>query len=234
MRLALELHKIAKREAFSVYSLPYRCYYDYLRNRAKNPSDRLMLNPCWPSPGYPIDKVIRVEKSEFVIPENESGSRTLEDLFCYQNLKPEIREQVDLIRKRFCPWDDGEIFNDTWKKYFLKYLQGYDFNTFGCFDFFGATPGELPPEYGLVDDSQITLLVTVYSRLQNEYSKDKDRYSYEEPADREEYHYLYQNEPFTLARTKEDIDNEIENAKLLNRPMSGAEIAALYKRYGIE
>ena len=44
--ISWELHKQAKKEAFEIYKLPYRVYYNYLRKRAFEPSDKMLLNPC--------------------------------------------------------------------------------------------------------------------------------------------------------------------------------------------
>ncbi len=230
-RLALELHKKAKREAFTTYHLPYRCYYDYLKNRANNPSDKLMLNPCWPNPGYPTDKVIRVSKNEFdITKELLNGSRPYEEIYIYDHLKPEVREQVTLIINRFCTW--SELFCDTWKRYFLKFLKGYDFTKFTCFDFFGATLGEVDLDGEIIDESQIDLMQSIYDRLQKEYNEDPSKYDYEDPLSCEEYLYLYQDKPFTIEQNQDEIKEAIDRAKALNKPMSNEEEVAYMKRYG--
>lgn len=232
-RLALELHKKAKREAFKIYHLPYRCYYDYLKSRADHPGNKLMLNPCWPNPGYPIDKVIIVNKEEFDISkELANGSRPFEEVYSYDHLKPEVKEQVELIRNRFCPW--GELFSDTWKKYFLKFLNGYDFTKFTCFDFFGATLGEVDLDGEIIDESQIGLLQSVYERLQKEYKENPSKYNYEDPLSCEEYLYLYQDKPFTIEQTQDEVKEAIDRAKALNKPMSDEQAAVYMKRYGME
>lgn len=232
MRLALELHKLAKKDCYTKYHLPYRCYYEYLKNRANNPSNKLMLNPCWPSPGYPIDSVLKVDKNDFEIPENESGSRPQEEVYCYENLKPETKELVNQIIERFTPWTNP--FDTTWQRYYCKFLQGFDFNSFNCFDFFGASPVELEPTMGIIDEPQIEITRRVYTRLQERYNTSIPLYEYEDPESCEEYLYLYHDEPFILVRTKADVDGEIEAAKMLNKPLTPSQIEALYKRYGVE
>lgn len=226
-KLCLELHKKAKREAFKLYYLPYRCYYDYLRNRAHNPSNKLMLNPCWPHPGYPVDKIIKVSQEEFEI--QKDGNRSYEEMYCLDNLKPEVKEQVLKVKERFCPY--GKIFDEDWERYFLKFLKGYHFENFTCFDFFGATLGELDPELGVTDESQIILCQRMYECLQDKYNSNPSKYEYEDPEDHEEYLFLYQNMPFTIIKSNDEINEAITRAKALNKPMSEAEQEAYKKRY---
>ena len=191
-----------------------------------------MLNPCWPNPGYPVDKVIIVSKEEFDIPKTLlNGNRPFEDLYTIEHLKPEVREQVIQIKNRFCTW--GENYSSTWEKYFLKFLKGYDFRNFTCFDFFGVTIGECDPELGL-DESDVELMQNVYSRLQSTYLEAPENYSYEDPKDHETYLYLYQDKPFTVAQSKDEVQEAIERAKALNTPMSEEQKAAYMKRYGVE
>lgn len=231
-RLCLEIHKMAKRDAFSLYGLPYRCYYNYLRDRAKNPSNKIMINPCYPRPGYPVDSILRVSKKDFVIPDGASkGSRIESEIYTYDNLKPEIKEKVGLLKARFCPWTEN--YDTNWKRYFLKYLKGYDFDNFACFDFLGTSEGELQ-ETEFADQDQIELMKRVYKRLQDEYNELPSLYDFEDPDDCDEYHYLYQDKPFILERTKEEVNEEIERAKVMGKPLTPAEIAACYKMYGLE
>jgi hypothetical protein len=235
MRISLELHKLAKKDAFKVYALPYRAYYDYLRKRAKEPSNTLMINPCYPEPGYPIDGIIRVTKSDFEIPKEAIESSPGEDLYIYNYLKPEIKAQVDAIINRFSPWHNATTFSPEWKKIFLKFIKDYDFDTFTCFDFFGATIGEInDPEIGLVDESQIEVCKAVYKRLADEYKENPERYEYQEPIYHEEYGYLYQDTPFTMLMSKDEALAQIELYNNMNMPMSSEEQAAYLKLHGVE
>ena len=188
-----------------------------------------MLNPCWPNPGYPIDRIIKVSKDEFDIPKD--GSRSFEDMYSLKNLKPEVREQVLQVSDRYKVWRN--IFDENWEKYFLKFLKGYNFESFTCFDFFGATIGEVDPDIGLVDESQIILMQRIYERLQSEYNENPSKYEYEDPMDCEEYFYLYQATPFTVIQSKDEINEAITRAKALNKPMSEAEQEAYKKRYAL-
>ena len=234
MRISLELHKQAKKEAYKIYKLPYRVYYDYLRKRAFAPTNRLMLNPCYPEPGYPIDGIIQVLENDFEIPQELlNGSR--DNLYVYQYLKPEIKTQVDAIKRRFCSWDSPDVFNEKWKSIFLKYLNGYDIESFSCFDFFGATLNELDdPELGLIDESQIEMIRAVYLRLQGEYMENPSKYEYKEPYDAEEYSYLYTDCPFALKFSKEEALAKIDMYKRMNMPMSEVEQEAFFKMHGVE
>lgn len=200
-----------------------------MKERAYNPTGKLMLNPCWPNPGYPIDRIIKVTKEEFDIPKD--GSRAFDDMYSIKNLKPEVREQVLQVSERYKVWRN--IFDGNWEKYFLKFLKGYNFKSFTCFDFFGATIGEVDPDIGLVDESQIILMQRIYERLQNEYNENPSKYEYEDPMDCEEYFYLYQAAPFTVIQSKDEINEAITRAKALNKPMSEAEQEAYKKRYAL-
>lgn len=200
-----------------------------MKERAYNPTGKLMLNPCWPNPGYPIDRIIKVTKEEFDIPKD--GSRAFDDMYSINNLKPEVREQVLQVSERYKSWH--EIFDDNWKRYFLKFLKGYNFDIFTCFDFFGAPMGEVDPSVGLVDESQIILMQRIYERLASEYYENPSKYDYEDPMDCDVYLYQYQGAPFTVLQTTDEINEAITRAKALNKPMTEEEQEAYKKRYAL-
>ena len=126
-----------------------------------------------------------------------------------------------------------EAYDDNWKRYFFKFIKGYNFDAFTCFDFFGATMGEVDPALGLVDESQIFLMQRVYSRYANEYNENPSKYEYEDPMDCDEYLYLYQSTPFTILKSNEEINEAITRAKALNKPMTEEEQEAYKKRYAL-
>lgn len=229
--ISWELHKQAKKEAFEIYKLPYRVYYNYLRKRAFEPSDKMLLNPCYPEPGYPIDGVLKVIKEDFELSEEIlKGNR--EDIFTYEHLKPEVKEQVDKIRAHYCTWHNEDIYGPEWKKIYLKFLKGYDFEAFNCFDFYGVPAWDLNALDVTNDD--IEMLKNIFVRLKAEYDKSPEAYDYKEPLDCEEYYYLYTDKPFALKLTKEEAAGKVDMYKQMNMPMSEAEQEAYFKLHDVE
>lgn len=226
--MCFELHKIAKRDC-NKYELPYRCYYNYLLDRAHHPSNKLMLNPCYPEPGYPIEWILKVDKNDFDIPKELIGSRTI-DPYTYDNLKPEVKEQVNQIRYRFSTWG---AFDEKWHKIFGKYIANYDFESFTCFDFYGCTLGELNTDETSVTQDDIELLQRVYNRFATKYKENPNIYRVREPEYRPEFGYLYYDEPFVMKLTKDELQQKIDTYKAMNLPMSQDEIEALEKLYGV-
>lgn len=232
MRISLELHKIAKRDGFRVYGLPYRIYYDYLRKRAKEPSNKLMLNPCYPDPGYPIEGIITVSKDDFEIP-NEKMEKGGADLYTYDYLKPEVQEVVYRIMKRFSPWANKENINKAeWKKTFLHLFTGYDFKEFTCFDHFGMSLTEANECYGVIEP-QIDIFNDMCQLRQDEYLRNPEKYKHTEPIYREEYSYLFYEEPFALKLTRDEAQGTIDMYANMNMPMSDVEIEAFLKLHGV-
>ena len=85
---------------------------------------------------------MKVTKEDFELSEEIlKGNR--EDIFTYEHLKPEVKEQVDKIRAHYCTWHNEDIYGPEWKKIYLKFLKGYDFEAFNCFDFYGVPAWDL-------------------------------------------------------------------------------------------
>lgn len=233
MRISLELHKIARRDCMKIYKLPYRVYYDYLRKRAHEPSGTVMLNPCYPDPGYPIEGILKVSKDDFII--NKETMKPGAEPYCYENLKPEYQDVVDRISTRWSPWLKlNSCFDKEWEKYFLKLLNGYDFESFSCFDFFGGALAEADEQYGCVTAAEVEILKNIYTRMKEQYLANPESYNLTEPIYREEYAYLFYDEPFVLKLTPEEAKAQIEMYHSMNMLMSEVETEAFYRLHGVE
>lgn len=235
MRISLELHKIAKRDGFHVYKLPYRVYYDYLRKRANEPSDKLMLNPCYPDPGYPIEGILKVSKDDFIISKEDMATKKGADLYCYENLNPECQEIVNRIKKRWSPWERLEaLFSAEWEQTFLHLLNGYDFNSFSCFDFFGGSLTEANDQYDCVTTAEIEIMRHIYTRHKEKYLENPEKYKPNEPLNREEYSYLFYDEPFVLKLTPDEAKAKLEMYHSMNMLMSEVESEAFCRLHGVD
>lgn len=223
--LALEWHKKSK-QAFTEYGLPYRVYFDYLKNRYKHPRETVPINPCYPLPGFPIDKVIRVTPKDFRTPKELPAGSSQDDIYTYENLNEEKKFAVYMLIKQSRPW---EFLNDKWKNAFSMFLVGYDFMKFSEFDFMG--------EVGILNRGELKLLRNHYSNAVmgrfKEY-KDNGEYLLEEPAYQTEYQYLYSDKPFVVILEKDEIKDRVAVEKKLRIPPDEGQRKLYKDMYGID
>lgn len=221
---ALEWHKQAKK-AFENYGLPYRVYFNYLKDRHNNGSDTIPINPCYPMPGYPAEQVIKVTCDDFNITnEDLEGSRTLEDVYTFEHLCEDKQKAVTILKCRVKPW---KTLDENWKKYFSVFLLGYDFYTFSEFDFMG--------EVGVLNRGELKLMQNYYSNaVMGEYAKHKDDYLLEVPKWEPEYNYLYSESPFELIWDKDTIRERIYLEKKMNLPPNERLQKLYMDEYGID
>lgn len=230
MRISWECHKMAVRDCWKYYFIPYKVYFDYLRNRAYNPSNKLMLNPCFPNPGIPVEAALKVTEDDFNIKE---GAKR-EEVFTFENLKEGVKEQAEAIIKRHRPW---KFFDDDWLKTFRKHLNGYKTQSFTFFDYFGGRPGEIPFDGHMADESDYEQLKDLYWwwERHEDYSYEPPvpmDYDYEDPEYKPEYAFDYLDKPFILMVSEDEAKQEIKKYNHMGLLLSEQEQAAYLKRYG--
>lgn len=219
---------MAVRDCWKYYFIPYKVYFDYLRNRAYNPSNKLMLNPCFPNPGIPVEAVLKVTEDDFNIVE---GAKR-EDIFTLENLKEGVKEQAEAIIKRHRPWD---FMKGDWFKIFRKYLNGYSTQIVSFFDYFGGRPGEIPFDGHMADESDYEQLKDLYwswERHEDRDNSDCMNYDYEDPEYKPEYAFDYLDKPFILMVSEDEAKQEIKKYNHMGLLLSEQEQAAYLKRYG--
>lgn len=222
-KLAFEWHKKAK-EAFTLYSLPYKVYFDYLKDRYNNPPDTIAINPCYPLPGYPSDQVIKVKHDDFVLNDIPNTCRTLEEVYTYDNLCEDKKIEVDKLKLKVKPWQN---LDNKWKKYFAVFLSGYDFMEFTEFDFFGKV-GELSP-------GDLSLLRNFYTNcVMGEYKKNKDKFLLNIPKYEPEYRFLYSDKPFEVVWDKDTIMERVELERRMKIPPDERLRKLYMDQYGID
>lgn len=219
---------MAVRDCWKYYFIPYKVYFDYLRNRAYNPSNKLMLNPCFPNPGIPVEAVLKVTEDDFNIVE---GAKR-EDIFTLENLKEGVKEQAEAIIKRHRPWD---FMKGDWFKIFRKYLNGYSTQIVSFFDYFGGRPGEIPFDGHMADENDYEQLKDLYwswERHEDRDNSDCTDYDYEDPEYKPEYAFDYLDQPFILMVSEDEAKQEIKKYNHMGLLLSEQEQAAYLKRYG--
>ena len=193
------LHLMNHEEALhgmELYGLPYQCYFDYLErpfNDTKNDPEQQPINPMYPKRWYPEDEIITLTIHDFdkaaVLSKCINATKGFSgytDIYCMDTVKADIRERVLKRTEELRGWS---LYDDNWKRYFLYYLQGYDFTTFTYFDF-----------YGIPEDNAPDTLIDKYVRLQSEYDPTKHL----KPVLRTDNKYsLY---PFRIDWNKADTD----------------------------
>ena len=200
---ALELHKQAC-TGMELYGLPYRVYLDYLKNWDNNGmiyEERLtyvLINPCYPDEGYPLDKVKRVT------PDDIDESKLTPHILPFDSIDT-LKKQVqnEIIRDVIEPLRKWKILDDNWKRYFSHFLVGYDFESFTEFDFSGTTGKMTPNDLGL--------LRNIYARVLKEYEdRVLDGYLTEEPRTTKERRKQYTDKPYRVLWDRDTIE-EREN-----------------------
>lgn len=218
--IALECHKKAK-TGFSEYGLPYRVYFDYLSERYHKDKNTVPINPCYPLPGYPIDKVIRVRKEDF----NTSDQG---NVYTCDNLKDEKRLAVYMLIEQLRNWERFDYDGD-WAHLFAMFLEGYDFTQFTEFDFIG--------EVGLLRPEELRLCRNFFSEaIMKTFAEHKDngQYMLHEPKSRPEDKYLYYEQPFILVMEKDEIRDAVAIEKKMNMPPDERQRKVYKDMYGID
>lgn len=216
--IALECHKKAK-TGFSEYGLPYRVYFDYLSERYRKNKDTVPINPCYPMPGYLIDKVIHVTKKDFNGPDQSNGNT-------YDNLNEEKKFSVYMLKEQSRDW---KIFDERWKNVFSMFMVGYDFMKFSEFDFIG--------EVGTLNPGELRLLRNYFTNaVMNTFTENKDngKYMLQEPESRPEDRYLYSDEPFILILEKDEIRDAVAVEKKMRIPPDERRRKLYKDMYGID
>lgn len=224
--LAIEWHKKAL-YALKNYGLPYKVYYDYLKSRYEHPRETVEINPCYPMPGYPVDKTVQVKHDDFNLEylkeKDAKQPASLEQVYIYENLYEDKKVLVDIVKHDLKQW---EVYDNTWKEYFLMYLVGYDFGTFTEFDFIGKS-GELGA-------GEVSLLRHIYKRLQREYEQKKDSLVLQEPKYEEQFSFLYQDKPFTIIWDLKTAKERAELEKYMKLPPNERERKMYLEQYGVD
>ena len=199
---ALENHKKAQ-EGMRKYCIPYRICLDYYK--APFNDEVVRLNPCYPLPGYEIDKCIRVSSNDFE-PKQRADNRPLklDEIFSVDTIKEEKRAEVIRVISECKPW---VMFDNEWERIFLHFLKGYEVDKFTEFDLFG-TKGEIHP-------GDIGLLRHVYKRLQKKYLDNPNDFIQNEPLLSDYDPDLYNSEPYIIVWN----DAELEEQRQLERKM---------------
>lgn len=210
-------HNIAK-GWFDEYGLPYRVALDFLKGYRYD-SGHPYINPCYPLPGYPKDKLLL-----FIFPfdfdtephpedidyTDEDGIKHIKSLDMFNRLKPEQDKQARAQAEQFRKWHDTHT--PEWEYYFFHFFANYDFDKFTEFDFIG-TNGEM-------NNADLSLLQKVYSRYRDEYLENPDKYFNDEPTYTDEelkqYTECYFDKVFEETAYKEN--KEIEKRLHITHP----------------
>jgi len=195
---ALKRHKRAL-EVWKMYGIPYKCTLDYLK---KDLQDVVLLNDCYPLPGYPKDvKKIIVHVPQDTLP-NE--------------LTPNEEKQAEIneYARQFIKY---QRFDEEWKYRFLHFLDNYDFSLFTAFDFTGMNED--------ISLSDLNLLRNVYTRLQAEYKSNPTDYINTEPVYLDEYKEQYTSTLYELV-----MDNKTkQERKVRSREQKEAQELRLFE-----
>lgn len=199
---AFNLHKQAVK-GMNLYGLPYRVYLDYLKridNMTYEESNTIVLvNPCYPDDGYPIDKVRVVTPDDLDmgnVPRDENGKTDILPFDDICTLKTSVQNEIIHTIEPLRKW---KILDDNWKRYFSHFLKGYDFMRFTEFDFSGST-GKMTPE-------DLGMLQHLYARVLDEYENGApDDYLTEEPVTTEERKRRYTDKPYRVLWDKDTIE----------------------------
>lgn len=171
------------RKGMKLYGLPYRIYLDYIKvgDGIRKKNGEISLSEIYPLQGYPVDDV-RVIKypSDFdnnkidayvqSCPLNSDGKRMLKlfptnERFIDDGIKAELEQLHTELISKYKSWD---VYGGEWEYLFLRFLDGYDFNTFGEFEFYGTV--------GKYNDADINNLRKQYTALQGKYKANKGKY----------------------------------------------------------
>ena len=199
---AFNLHKQAVK-GMELYGLPYRVYLDYIKRidnmDYEERSTIVLVNPCYPDEGYPLDKVRVVTPDDLDmsnVPRNDKGCIDILPFDDMCTLKTSVQNEIIHTIEPLRKW---KILDDNWKRYFSHFLVGYDFMRFTEFDFSGIT-GKMTPE-------DLGMLQHLYARVLDEYEERVlDDYLTEEPRTTEERKRRYSDKPYRVLWDKDTIE----------------------------
>ena len=221
-RIALENHKKAK-NGMDLYGIPYRVYFNYLQDRYNNPRNTVEINPCYPLPGYPVERCLEIGLSDFDLTGVEiPKGAPIDEYLTIDRLRPEVREAVDSIKTHFATW---HAFDPIWENYFSYLFTGYDFKRFTEFDFFGTT--------GNCEDCDLDLIRAVYHRLQEKFEQSPTDYKTETDINNMSMEQ-YSITPYIIVWDLETIRQQVQLEKLLKIPQSDFERRLYMKKYGVD
>ena len=183
------------------YNLPYRVALNYLKDFDRF-NGFVHINPCYPMPGYPKDKLIHLKPDEVLLYDPEESPTP--DGYYHLNITPieeETRQRIAENNRTFAPWDlTTAAGRKQWEYYFAHFLYCEDFSKYKTFDYFGRT------QRGKGDNDRILY----WKNLQASIHITPDKFMENEPLlsdyNKEEYSDL----PF-IPDWKEGIDNGKQN-----------------------
>lgn len=205
---ALKRHKNAL-EMWSRYLIPYRIAIDYLK---RDLSGVVRINPCYPLPGYPKDKIkpILVHVPKDTMPDELTPNiEKQNEINEYERTLWEYRR----ILKNECNNDDiGKPDLNEWCYKYGHLLEGYNIKSFSPFDFHGGSDKWY--------EGDIELMHKVFERLQKQYQSEPSKYITNEPEYKPEYDEQYTTSLFEFVfESKADK----ERKELLKRIGIGGE-----------
>lgn len=187
-------------ETSGIYQLPYKVVKDY--NATCIEKGHAFITDVYPLPGYPSD-----ERPIF----NYPGDFNV-DIPVYGGgdsiyLKEEHQRTLTAFTEQY-----EKDFNDakTWDYYFLHLLQGYDFDSFTIFDFYGENREEMT-------QADLQLTKNYYKRKQKQYTENPGDYLNVEPTytdkERNKYtmsSYLVNYDEETLKKHYDSLSDSIK------------------------
>lgn len=179
----------------NVYNLPFKILrdyykkygYKYLKSTDTAHNDSIvLLNRCYPRPGYLIDKLIGVNTSDI----NLLEGRFADDL---NDLKlvikdDRLKEEVESTAAEQHLWDlSTAAGHKHWEYYFAHFLASAHFDEYSYLDWWGErTPNEVMTQ---AQQDRIAY----WKRLQRAYLRNPENYMQEEPQYLPEYEGKYTN-----------------------------------------
>lgn len=168
------------------YNLPWRVSMDYLK-RFDLTSGVVLINECYPLPGYPITELIHITLADIannpacieILPD---GKKKLKPQ-ALDTLPPDLADVIEEHNRKYRPWDlETAAGRDSWEREFAHFLDNYDFDSFSCWEMFGTS--DLP-------ESELYARKRYYKDVLQRYRSAKSSYRANEPPYLAEYADTY-------------------------------------------
>lgn len=175
------------------YNLPFKILHDYFkkygtkhqRADAAHNDSIVLLNRCYPRPGYLIDKLVYVPQKSVKLIEGVFAD-DLSDLKLTINDK-ELKTKAESTAAEQHVWDlRTAAGRKNWEYYFAHFLQSAHFDEYSHFDFWGEKSA---PNGRTTQEQQDR--IAYWKRVQSKYLRNPENYMQTEPPYLPEYDGKY-------------------------------------------
>ena len=190
---AFERHQKACKWVFE-FNLPYRVSLDYLK-RYKAADGVVMINRCYPLPGYPAAALLTLTPGELdeqnpdTYKVDPDGRKVL-NMKIFDTPLQNIEEKIQENLRQFWTWDlETPEGLQAWELEFAHFLDGYDIDSFTAFDMFGRPDA---------DENALYERKRYYKGVLDRFKHSKNAYRQNEPPYLPEYAEKYTDKRFIL------------------------------------